>query len=88
MHLPRINFLRAPVLPRSWTGAEKKIENNPFCPVPTFHVPRSCRGLGPGYRHPPDRFEVTVVSLGSPHGNQERSSEGNIENAIGRYKEV
>ena len=77
-------------MPRSWTWAEK-IENNPFCLVPTFHVPRSCPGLVPGisgHRHPPDIFEIAAVSLGSPHGNQERSSEGDIEKAIGRYKKV
>ena len=33
-------------------------------------------------------FEIAVVSLGSPHGNRERSSEGDTENAVGRYKEV
>ena len=35
-----------------------------------------------------DIFDIAVVSLGSPHGNQERSSEGDTENAAGRYKEV
>ena len=45
----------------------------------------------PGKRRPVfigllDIFEIAVVSLGSPHGNQERSSEGDIENTVGRYE--
>ena len=35
-----------------------------------------------------DIFEIAVVSLGSPHGNQERSSEDDIENAVGWYNGV
>ena len=42
-------LLGAPVLPHFWTGAENN-RKWPICPAPTFYMPRSCLGLGPGLK--------------------------------------